>query len=118
MEVVPRGRHFAESRNCFGKGFNEIIDFSLGIILTEAEEYISLGERFRQADGGENRGEPHGFGDTGGTGGDGDALGIKHEGEALAFHEFDATNRPEGNSLWLDFSVPLVMHLPPGAGGQ
>jgi hypothetical protein len=35
-----------------------------------------------------------------------------------AFHEFDAENRPEGDSLWLDFSVPLAMHLPPGAGGQ
>lgn len=33
-----------------------------------------------------------------------------------AFHEFDARNRPEGDSLWLDFTIPLVMHLPAGAG--
>lgn len=35
-----------------------------------------------------------------------------------AFHEFDAENRPEGDSVWLDFSIPLVMKLPTGAGGQ
>jgi hypothetical protein len=34
-----------------------------------------------------------------------------------AFHEFDARNRPEGDSVWLDFSLPFVMQLPPGAGG-
>lgn len=30
-------------------------------------------------------------------------------------HEFDATNRLEGDSLWLDVSMPLHVKLPPGA---
>ena len=90
MEIVPGGRHFAESRNCFGKGFNEIIDLRIGIILAEAEEYISLGERFRQADGGENRWEAHGFGNAGCAGSDGDTFCIEHEREPFAFDEFDA----------------------------
>lgn len=34
------------------------------------------------------------------------------------YHEFDVENRPEGYSLWLDFSVPLHMVLPAGAGGH
>jgi hypothetical protein len=29
--------------------------------------------------------------------------------------EFDAENRLEGDSVWLDFTIPLVMQLPPGA---
>lgn len=33
-----------------------------------------------------------------------------------AASEFDAVNRPEGQSLWLTLSVPIHMRLPPGAG--
>jgi hypothetical protein len=29
--------------------------------------------------------------------------------------EFDATNRLEGHTIWLDFSMPLYVRLPPGA---
>ncbi|GAA0648452.1 SphA family protein [Brevundimonas lenta] len=32
--------------------------------------------------------------------------------------EFDAVNRLEGDAIWLDFSIPLHMVLPPGAGGH
>ncbi len=30
-------------------------------------------------------------------------------------HEFDARNRMEGDSLWLDLTMPLYVKLPPGA---
>lgn len=33
-----------------------------------------------------------------------------------AFDEFDATNRPEGYSVWFDFVMPLSVKMPPGAG--
>lgn len=33
-----------------------------------------------------------------------------------AFHEFNATNRLEGDSVFLDFTMPLYVKLPPGAG--
>jgi len=32
-----------------------------------------------------------------------------------AFHEFNATNRLEGDSVFLDFTMPLHVKLPPGA---
>jgi hypothetical protein len=32
-----------------------------------------------------------------------------------ATSEFDARNRPEGHSIWLDFSMPLHVSMPPGA---
>lgn len=35
-----------------------------------------------------------------------------------AFHEFNAKNRLEGDSVFLDFSMPLYVKLPPGAGGS
>ncbi|MGH6964833.1 MAG: SphA family protein, partial [Phenylobacterium sp.] len=35
-----------------------------------------------------------------------------------AFHEFEATNRLEGDSVFLDFTMPLYVKLPPGAGGH
>jgi hypothetical protein len=31
--------------------------------------------------------------------------------------EFDATNRLEGESYWLELSLPLYMKMPPHAGG-
>ncbi|KQW82001.1 SphA family protein [Brevundimonas sp. Root1279] len=34
-----------------------------------------------------------------------------------AFKEFNVENRLEGESLFLDFSIPLVVQMPPGAGG-
>ena len=89
MEVRPEGRHLAESRNCFGQGFNEIIEFRFGVILAEAEKNISLGERFRQADGRKHGRNAHRFGDAGCASGDGDAFDIEHEREAFPFDELN-----------------------------
>ena len=36
---------------------------------------------------------------------------------ARAFSEFNVSNRLEGDSFWLDLSVPLSMKMPAGAGG-
>lgn len=35
-----------------------------------------------------------------------------------AFHEFNATNRLKGDSVFLDFTMPLYVKLPPGAGAH
>ena len=33
-----------------------------------------------------------------------------------AFSEFDAVNRLEGESYWLELNMPLHVNMPPGAG--
>jgi hypothetical protein len=37
--------------------------------------------------------------------------------EAARIHEFDVKNRLEGDSIFLDFSIPHVMKLPPRSKG-
>jgi len=46
---------------------------------------------------------------------------IGHKPATLRLHaskEFNAVNRLEGEAIWLDFTVPLQMKLPPGTGGS
>src|SRR5688572_26512001 len=100
LKVGPEGRHFAESRNCFGQGFNEIIEFGISIILAEAEENISLGERFGQANGSEDRRNAHRFGDASRTGRNRDAFDIEHERKAFAFDEFDGDIEVRGMAMF------------------